>query len=439
MKRLFALLLALLLLLPLATMASCKQKNALLTYQKEGKALTFSANHYRLLASRTKGSLAVSGVTAGGYGAAQDAFWDYTDKFDGETVQTLDEYESAQILKSCKYYLAAHALFSERGLSLSDSVIAELKSTLDELMETDADGSKTKFNALLSAYGVNYDLLLELYRMEEEIDALKESLYGKNAELVGKTIKEEYLNDHYLHLYLVRIDPYSYVYETDENGDEVYYDTANNKIAYDTEKGVKVVEDSGSVTYRLPDDKGEATERYAYDKEKGEPALALSADGSTYATAPLIGDAYDAFRTKVAEYAAITDQNEFEEVYAEEALLLQQDESKSGYVGEAYLPTGVSFSSILDEIVYALSDMEAGDVGLLDDADGSYYLFCKYAPEAGAYEEEDLSTWFSEFSSRLVNSLFEEACEALFPYITVNEEALKKLPSMKEIEPNYYY
>lgn len=439
MKRLCSLLLALLLLFSLASLASCKQKNALLTYQKDGATLTFSANHYRLLASRAKGSLAVSGVTAGGYDATQDAFWDYTDKFDGETAQTLDEYESAQILESCKFYLAAHALFAERGLSLPDSVTAELKDSLDELLETDADGSKTKFNALLSAYGVNYDLLLELYRMEEEIDALKESLYGKDASLVGKALKEEYLSDHYLHLYLVRIDPLSYVYETDENGDEIYYDTANNKVAYDTETGVKIVEDNGSVTYRLPDEKGDATERYAYDKEKGERALALASDGSTYATAPLTGDDLEAFRDKVIEYAAIQGKDEFEEVYAEEAARLQDDETASGYVGEAYLPTGVSYSSILDEIVYALSSMEVGEVGFLDDENGNYYLFCKYAPVSGAYEDEELSTWFGGFSTGLVNSLFEKACKALFPNITVNEEALKNLPTMKEIEPNYYY
>ena len=440
MKRFCALFLALLLLLSLASLTACnKNKNALLTYTKDGKTLTFAANYYQFLASRAKGSLAASGATAGGYDATKDAFWDYTDKFDGNVIETIDEYQSKRLLESCKFYLAAHALFEERGLTLPDSVTEELESTLDELLLTDADGSKAKFNSILSAYGVNYNLLLDLYRMEEEIDLLKESLYGKDASLVGKALKEEYLNEHYYHLQLIRLDPYTYVYETDENGDEIYYDADNNRVAYDTTAGVKVVEDNGNVTYRLPDETGEATERYAYDKEKGVRALALSEDGKTYATALLAGEELDAYVEKVVELASVTTKEDFEEVYAEEAARLQEDETALGYVNEIYLPIDLRDYSILDEIIYALSEMEVGEVRLLDDEDGSYYLFCKEIPVEGAYEDEALSTWFGSFSSGLVNSLFEETCRALFPYITVNEEVLQALPSMKELEPNYYY
>ena len=380
-----------------------------------------------------------SQVTVGGYNATQDSFWNYTDKFDGETVETLDEYESKQILESCKYYLASHALFSERGLTLSDEIVKELEDTLAGLIESDADGSKAKFNGILSAYGVNYDLLLELYRIEEEIEALKEALYGKDASLVGKNLKEEYLNEQYMHLFLIRTGPYSYLYETDENGDEIYYDAENNKIAYDTESGVRVVEANGSVTYHLPDENGEATGRYAYDKENGVRAIALAEDGITYETAPLSGDALDAFYDKIIELSSVKTREEFEVVYAEEDAYLQENVAASGYVGEIYLPTNTSYSSILDDITYALLEMEVGEVSFLDDESGNYYLFCKYAPEPGAYEKEEYETWFSGFSSGLVNRLFEETCRALFPYITVNETVLQKLPSFKEIEPDYYY
>ena len=441
MKRFFVLFTTLCLLLALClSFASCaKRETILLTYEKDGKQLTFSSNHYQLLASRAKGSLAASGVTAGGYDATKDAFWDYTDKFDGETVETVDQYQSRRLLESCKFYLAAHVLFQERGLSLPESTAEELKSTLDELMQTDAGGSKAKFNSLLAAYGVNYDLLLDFYRLDEEVDALKESLYGKDASLIGKNLKEEYLKEHYYHLRLIRIDPYTYVYEIDENGDEIYYDAENNKIAYDKTNGVKVVEDNGSVTYRLPDESGEATERYAYDKENGVRALALSSDGSTYEVAVVSDEERDAFLDRVVEFASISTKGEFDEVFAEESARLQSDERAVGYVNEIYLPSNLNDYSILDEIVYALSDMDEGEVKLLDDESGSYYLFCKDAPEEGAYEDEDLAIWFGDFSAGLINSLFEEACRALFPNITVNEEVLQNLPSMKKIEPNYYY
>ena len=118
---------------------------------------------------------------------------------------------------------------------------------------------------------------------------------------------------------------------------------------------------------------------------------------------------------------------------------LLEIEEKSGYADEIYLPINTTYSSILDDIVVALSVMDVGEVAMLDDENGSYYLFCKYAPVDGAYEEEALATWFSGFSDGITNALFEEVCKVLFPYITVDEEVFANAPAIRNMEPNYYY
>ena len=67
----------------------------------------------------------------------------------------------------------------------------EIEDMMDELVKTDGDGSKTKLNALLSTYGVNYDILRDIYLMQEKITAWKDYKYGKNAEQLGQNVKNE--------------------------------------------------------------------------------------------------------------------------------------------------------------------------------------------------------------------------------------------------------
>ena len=177
----------------------------------------------------------------------------------------------------------------------------------------------------------------------------------------------------------------------------------------------------------------------AYDKETGVRALALDATGKNYATTALTGEALEAFRARVVEFSGVRTADDFDRIYAEERTLLDENEQKSGYAGEVYLPKNTSHSSVLDDIAEALDRMEAGEVATLDDENGNVYLFCKLVPTPGAYEDEAFATWFSGFSEGLIESLFADACEKLFPNMTVNEAVLNKQPALKEIESDYYY
>ena len=184
MKRILtAALAALLLCLSLAGCSSAKGKT-LLTLEKDGRTATLSVNLYELMLSRLKGALIGNGATNGGYSPTDDAFWNVLDTYgDSDEKQTCAAYYSGLILENCKTYVAAEWLFEQKGLTLSDEAIANADSKLKDLL--DSYGSKTKLNAVLSDYGVNYAMLREAYLLEEKVSALQEHLYGKDASLVG--------------------------------------------------------------------------------------------------------------------------------------------------------------------------------------------------------------------------------------------------------------
>ena len=108
-----------------------------------------TVNLFMLLMSRTKGNLAA----AYGDKVNKDAFWDTI--MDASTGKTYDDYYKEQVLESAKTYLACLHLFDELGLKLPNSYIEEIDEELKEIMDYDANGSKTEFNSMLSAYGAN--------------------------------------------------------------------------------------------------------------------------------------------------------------------------------------------------------------------------------------------------------------------------------------------
>jgi hypothetical protein len=238
--RLCALLLVALLLLP--TLASCGARTgkAMLTLEKDGIKVSISVNVYELLLTRMKGTLAFYGYTANGVKPTDRAFWDYTDKFNGTDLQTIDEYYRGQIYNNCRTFLVALYLFEREGLSLTAAEQAKIRERLDELVLSDGGGSKTKLNAVLSSYGVNYDILKEVYTIEAKIKALQNHLYGESASKLGPEIKNEYLEKNYVHFRQVFLAAYHYVYETDKNGDDIYYYADGDKkghVYYDIYNG----------------------------------------------------------------------------------------------------------------------------------------------------------------------------------------------------------
>lgn len=180
--------------------AACggRQGKTLLTMDTEGTAATFSVNHYQLLLSRLRGKFVSGGISNGAGSADQAAFWDMQGYLDGgDTLKTWDAYYREQVLENCKTYLVALWLFEKNGLSLSDETRAAIEQEMSDILAYHADGSKTKLNAVLQGYGVNYEMLKSFYETEAKAEAVLRFLYGDGASLLDATVKDPYLSANY--------------------------------------------------------------------------------------------------------------------------------------------------------------------------------------------------------------------------------------------------
>ena len=446
---------ALLLALLMAALcfASCGNKSGktLMTLQKDGKTVTLSVNTYELMLSRMKGTLCYYGYTANGVTADKDGFWSYIDKFNGVDTQTIDEYYRSSILDNCRTYLAALYMFEEKGLSLSAAEEEAVQEMLDELLQTDGNGSKTKLNSVLAAYGVNYDILKEAYLMEAKIAALQKALYGENASAVGENLKTEFMNEHYVHFHQIFLPSYTYVCEKDKNGDIIYYHTDGDHkdhIYYDTYNGVKderngeaVKDKNGDVIYYVP---SSDYTKIAYDSVNGQPSYVPNTDSSGYQTESLSAEKLEELKARANEL--VTDLQGCTAEEFEQAIVKESDDvsDASTYNDGYYLQKGIEYSAsgssyvYLEEIVEKLEGMQVGDIALVSSAFG-YHIIMKYEHTEKAYEKEENETWFENFNTALIEKLFLEACQSYYPYITVDDKVLAEAPTMKDVSVNYNY
>ena len=449
--RIFAACLALLLCVPLF---SCSKKGkTLLTLKKDGVKVTFSVKEYELMLSRVKGALAASQFSVN-----DASFWEQSDKFNGTKFQTLNDYYKESILDNCRTYLVALYLFERDGLTLSDAALQSVEDKMQELVRVDGQGSKTKLNALLSTYGVNYNILKDIYLMQEKIAAWKDYKYGANAELLGKNVKEEHLKENYVHFQQIFLPAYSYVYETDKNGDIIYYynDGTNKQdhIYYDKFNGVEATDENGSPLLDKNGDriyyvKGSEDKKIAYDKINGEPSFVRTSDGSGFKTQALDFDALEVLAERVDELTTKLNGGtyaEFETVMREE---LKETNKKSpvsmtDYLDGYYIKKTVDYANAgedlayLDEIIKKLQTMADGEITVVKSTLG-YHIIKKYPHTEKAYEKEENTDWFSDFNSSLIEKFFTEECRSHFADIKLNEKQWSKTPDMVDVGVNFYY
>ena len=173
------------------------QGKALLTLERDGQKTTFSASDYQFLLSRLKAGLISNGMTNGGGSAAYDAFWEMQGYFDGDKLKTWDTYYREQVLETCKIYLVGLWLFEKNGLKLSQTATENIRQEMEDILTYSGNGSKTKLNAELSKYGMNYDLLKTFYETEAKAGTVQTFLYGENAGKLDASVKDPYLSEHY--------------------------------------------------------------------------------------------------------------------------------------------------------------------------------------------------------------------------------------------------
>lgn len=432
-QKLLALLLAILMLLP--GLGGCgTQAKPLMTL--DGQSI--SVNLYELMLSIRKGEMAYA--IAASYGSADsENFWGAV--IDGSS-NTYDDFYTAAMLKRAQNFLCALALYEELGLSLPQSDIEAVEAEMKELVEKDGEGSKSKLNALLADFGANYEILKEYKLLTRKISRLSTELYGKNGSKLSSSVKDAYYRDNYVAFKQILLANFYYVYQTDENGDEIYYKD-DGSIAYDRENGTPVPENGVFVYYNEDG-------TIAYDRQNGKRSPVTNQDGShktaLYTNDQMLDRLHHAL--ELCEIAEGESADTFEALrfaYSDEELGENYDANALNYLSTAVNYVDISSSwKTLDAVADKLAEMEIGELAILQ-TDAGIHILRKYPLESGAYENDAYSQWFTDstyliydFNANLVNELLSERLSPYAERVTLDESLLKDL-SLKRVKPNYYY
>ena len=399
-----------------------------------------SVNHFELYLSRMKGMLSTTSYF--GASAKKPEFWDtWMDITDKTTYNT---HYTNMVLEAAKGYLAAVALFDERGLKLPKSYIDDIDANMEELVNNEANGSKTAFNAIIGEYGVNYEMLREAYIVEAKIDYLQDDLFGVNGSKVGPNLIDKYYKDNYVRFKQVFLYSYELLYETDANGDVVYY-KEDGRISYDNTKTAKtdesgsyVVDKNGDRVFVYTDEDGK--ERIAYKRENASRLNLTDEDGE-----PLIRE-YNSTEMEVLTEQAneILAQTKKNDTVTFDSLVTKysEDAGLSDYPNGYYLTESVNYES--PELREAIFGMDIGDVKMVKTKYG-IHIVMRYELEEGAYastEYEDLfistKTGTYLFMDDLIGELFTEYLAPYKKKVVVDEKLLEKV-DIKNAAINYYY
>ena len=432
-RRILSVILCLALLMGAVAMTACSKRGTTLL---ELNGYTISTNQYQLLLSRVKASLYYAG-----YSVDSSTFWDMVIDSEGNTY---DQYFRNAALNDAKRYLAAAVIFDEEGLVLPQSYKDAIDEDIDEYVR-DA-GSKSALNNALSAYGVNVDMLRDLYELEAKYAYLQAHLYGAEGEKIAANVRYDYLTEHAVCFKQVLIRAFDYVYETDNNGDEIYYKVGENNakinnIAYDTVGGFTRVDEfdktildkNGDAIYYLPNGS------IAYDKVNGVRSVVYDANGVAktvkYSAEELAehkaaGEEIMASVTK-GDYAAF------------EALLAEYEVSgDDAFVTDStycfLYTTGDNDYDYLNDIADVLAESEEGVVRMVSSEYG-YNVVMKYPIPQDAVTNAAYEDWFGDLSTRVVAKLFHNKCEPYMERVAVSTEEFANLPSMKQISTNFSY
>ena len=392
---------------------------------------TFSVNAYEFLMSRMKGTLAYYG-----YEVDKDSFWNTVIDMNGTTY---DDYFCQTIKNQAMNYIIADKMFDEQGLSLSESDEAQI----DKVMKTHVDraGSKSALNAELGEFGVNYEILREIYVLEAKIELLRNHLYGKDGEKIDSAEKEKFFNENYVAFRQIFLATYDYVTDEDRFGDVVYYtNEKHEKIAYDTVNGVTKTDEFGKTVKDILGD----TEYYtadgkiAYDRQNGVIGYVTNDDGDKVIE-ELDDKEKAALHERAQEYLEKCNGN----VELFEDYIKQYDESENG--GVVYLVSSAGYYAAqndavayFDEMAEMLSVLDAGECALYQSEYG-YHVLCRYENEPGAYDKEENKDIFDTFADDLISRLFEDMCAKLYDSVTVDSAVFGDAPTMKEVGINTKY
>lgn len=431
MMKILALTLALVMLI--GTFVGCgRQEKAVLSLGEH----SLSINVFQLMLSVQKGNMAY---------AIASAYGDYnSEEFWGTVIDssstTFNDYYTYAIYEKARRYLCAMALFDELSLELPEARMEAIDKEMVAFVKNDGEGSKKKLNAILAAYGANYDILREYKIMEAKVRYLAENLYGTDGGKIGAAVKDGYYEENYVAFKQILLSNFYYVYKTDENGDDIYY-LDNGSVAYDTEKGTATLVGDKLVYYTEDG-------RIAYDTVNGKRSPVLDKNGRAttkkYTTDQMLDRLNLALSLRdVAEGDSAETFERLRQTYSDEEFGTAFDPSALNY-----LATNVDYQSIstsygvFDKIADTLTDTAIGGLAIVQ-TDAGIHLVRRYPLETGAYANKTYSQWFSDstyavydFTGNLINELLTARLAEYEEKLEVDLVLLGSV-SMKDAVPNY--
>ena len=423
-KRLTALVLALLLLV--FCFVGCSMRGPKMLQLGDSK---ISLNLFYFYLSRMKGTYcATYGVSA-----TDDEFWDTKMDSSGKTY---NEYYTEFVLNEVKNLLAAVHLFDELDLELPDSELDAIDEEIQRMIDEEAEGSKSKFNKMLADYGANVTVLRDAYIIEKKVEYLKDHLYGPNGGKIGGELYEEYYQDNYARFKHILFTTYEYVYETDQNGDDIYFKNSSSQ-----EKCYKVTEykteKDGETIYWTSD----KYDHISYDEDKGERRKLTNENGE-YKTQPI---PESQMKEKLAEIKAMHE-SLTEGSYAIFDKKMTEHNTEWGY-NEAYQngyyvtkTTETAWNAVRDKVF----TMDVGEIAEVETEYG-IHIVMRYELEESGYDLSENKDFFISnttgqymFLPSLKQYLLSEEVKPYLEEIVRDDKVYAKA-DMKSVKPNFYY
>ena len=432
-KKIISLLLVCVMLVSAISLVSCGSKKVM---KIEDSKISVSVYEVEFFMTRMKGLLQNYG-----YNVSSSAWWGTIMNSQGLTV---DEYYKTRTLKDVSQYMIAQYLFDKEGLEISKEEKKQIDDAIDVLIEL--AGSKNSLNAVLAEYGVNVNILRDIYIGELKMDKVKEYFFGTDGLKAenGETRKHEFLKGNYACYKQVFLAAYYYETVTDKNGDTIYYtDEKANKIAYDTKNGVtrtdvydssKLETDEFGDTVYYTD---ESAKKIAYDTT-GYPKYKTDSEGNKiahYHTAEKIDEI-----GKWAEELAKGNKTpeEFEQMIDDYSEGEYGNQKAYLRVESGYYEAQGSHYAYFDEIASLAAEMEFGECRVVDSGAG-FHIIYRAEHDAKAYDDEAYKGVFAGFNAEFISMLYEELCENYEDMISIDEKVLEALPDMKDVAANVLY
>ncbi|MDD4773254.1 MAG: hypothetical protein PHZ09_06565 [Eubacteriales bacterium] len=136
---------------------------------------------------------------------------------------TSEQFAENLINENIKYILIGMQLFRDYNLKITAETTASINEDINE--KIDYYGGRANLNTALSAYGINIDILRDIYIAEEKLYAVYDYLYGENGiDKVTEAMLDKYYTENYSRI------KYIIIYTKEKN----MYDE-EGQIKYDSE------------------------------------------------------------------------------------------------------------------------------------------------------------------------------------------------------------